>query len=62
MVEMSSPEDKVLQVLRETGKPMRPGEIAEKAGLDKKEVDKAIKKLKKEGKIISPKRCYYSTP
>lgn len=29
------------------------------AGLDKKEVDKAIKKLKTEEKIYSPKRCYY---
>ncbi len=38
----------------------RPGDIAEKTGLDKKVVSEAIKELKKEGKIISPKRCYYA--
>ncbi len=59
---MSSVEEKVLKALEEAGKPLRPGEIAELAGLEKKEVDKAIKKLKKEGKITSPKRCYYSLP
>jgi hypothetical protein len=32
----------------------------EKSGLDKKEVEKAIKELKKEDLIMSPKRCYYS--
>jgi DNA-binding MarR family transcriptional regulator len=50
----------VLKVLEESPEPMRPGDIAQKAGLDKKEVDKAIKDLKKEEKIISPKRCFYS--
>jgi hypothetical protein len=29
------------------------------AGLEKKEVDKLIKKLKDGGKLESPKRCYY---
>ncbi|NLA23501.1 MAG: MarR family transcriptional regulator [Bacteroidales bacterium] len=49
----------VLDTLKEGGM-MRPGEIAEKAGIEKAEVDKAIKDLKKENKISSPKRCYYS--
>jgi len=53
-------EEKVLKAMQEAGKPLRTGEIAEITGLDKKEVEKAIKKLKKEGKIESPKRCYYS--
>ncbi|SHH40150.1 thioredoxin-dependent thiol peroxidase [Thermosipho atlanticus] len=55
-------EDKVklvLDVLKNEGKEMRPGEIAKKAGLDSKEVSKIIKKLKEEGKVESPKRCYY---
>lgn len=38
---------------------LRPGDIAEKAGMDKKDVEKAIKKLKDEDKIFSPKRCFY---
>ncbi|WP_457638758.1 HTH domain-containing protein [Persephonella sp.] len=55
-----SVEEKVLQAMKEAGKPLKTGEIAEITGLDKKEVEKAIKKLKKEGKIESPKRCYYA--
>ncbi|ASA77093.1 MarR family transcriptional regulator [Thermococcus sp. 5-4] len=50
----------VFKVLKEAGKPLKSKEIAELAGIDKKEVDKAIKVLKTEGKIISPKRCYYA--
>ena len=38
---------------------LKAGEIAEAAGLDKKEVDKAMKVLKTEGKIESPKVCYW---
>lgn len=53
-------EQQVLEAMQKAGKPLRSGEIAEITGLDKKEVEKAIKKLKKEGKIESPKRCYYA--
>ncbi|MEJ5257503.1 MAG: HTH domain-containing protein [Fervidobacterium sp.] len=49
----------VFKVLLESDKPLRPGDIAEKASLSKEEVDKAIKELKNEGKIESPKRCFY---
>lgn len=52
----------VLKVLEDSSEPLKAGDIAEKAGIDKKEVDKAIKKLKKEEKIVSPKRCFYSAP
>lgn len=55
-----SVEQKVLEAMKKAGKPLKTGEIVELTGLDKKEVEKAIKKLKKEGKIESPKRCYYS--
>jgi DNA-binding MarR family transcriptional regulator len=50
----------VLQVLESSEEPLKAGEIAEKARLDKADVDKIIKQLKKEEKIDSPKRCYYS--
>ncbi|ABW18252.1 helix-turn-helix domain-containing protein [Alkaliphilus oremlandii] len=50
----------VVKTLKEAGEPLKAGEIAEKAGIDKKDVDKAIKDLKKDEKITSPKRCYYS--
>ncbi|MBU5592753.1 HTH domain-containing protein [Clostridium sp. MSJ-4] len=52
--------DQVLEVLKNSGEPLKAGEIAEKSGLDKKDVDKAIKDLKKEEKINSPKRCFYA--
>jgi DNA-binding IclR family transcriptional regulator len=51
--------EKVLQALKKSGKPMKSAEIAETTGMDKKEVDKAIKTLKAEEKIMSPKVCYY---
>ena len=38
---------------------MKAGEAAAAAGVDKAEADKAIKKLVKEGKVYSPRRCYY---
>ena len=53
---------KIISVMKKEKAPMRPGDIAEKAGLDSKEVTKLLADLKKEGKIISPKRCFYSLP
>ena len=50
---------KVFETLKEKGKPMRAGEIAEPTGIDKKDVEKAIKALVKEEKIHSPIRCFY---
>ena len=41
-------ENKVLEVLVNAGKPLRPGDIAKELG------------VKKEGKVMSPKRCYYA--
>jgi predicted Zn-ribbon and HTH transcriptional regulator len=52
--------EKVLKVLKDNTEPMKAGEIAEKAGLDKKDVDKAMKQLKADEKIISPKRCFWT--
>ena len=53
-------EEKVLDVLRAAGEPLNAGKIAELGGIDRKSVDKAMARLKKEEKIISPKRCYWS--
>lgn len=52
------PTEKILNTLKSNGA-LRPGDIAEKAGMDKKEVEKLIKKLKDEDRIFSPKRCFY---
>ncbi len=50
----------VIKTLKEAGQPLKSGEIADKSGIDKKEVDKAIKKLMGENVLISPKRCFYN--
>ena len=57
---MGEIEESVLKAMVEAGKPVRPGEIAKATGLESKEVSKAIKQLRKEGKVHSPKRCYYA--
>jgi len=51
----------VFKAIGDAGKPVKGGEIAEATGIDKKEIDKAIKKLVAEGKINSPIRCFYAT-
>jgi hypothetical protein len=51
--------DKVLKTLKDAGKAMKAGEIADAAGIEKKDVEKAIKKLVAENKLHSPVRCFY---
>ena len=53
-------EKKVLNALKKAKEPMKSGEIAKLIGEDSKEVSKIINELKKKGKVVSPKRCYYS--
>lgn len=52
--------NKVLQVMREASEPLNAGKIVELSGLDRKEVDKAMKELKAEGAIVSPIRCKWT--
>ncbi|MDO4971276.1 MAG: transcriptional regulator [Bacteroidales bacterium] len=47
----------VLDTMKQAGQPLNAGKIAELSGLDRKEVDKAMKELKAEGAIVSPVRC-----
>ncbi len=56
---MSENKQVVLDAMKTAGKPLKGGEIVELSRLDKKDVDKAMKELKKEELIISPKRCYW---
>lgn len=51
--------EKVLETMKQAGTPLNAGKIAELSGLDRKEVDKAMKQLKEEGAIVSPKRCQW---
>ncbi|MFX1497788.1 MAG: transcriptional regulator [Promethearchaeota archaeon] len=52
--------ENVIEAFKSSQKPLRPGDIASELGIDSKEVSKIIKELKDEGKLHSPKRCYYA--
>ncbi|NLM12280.1 MAG: MarR family transcriptional regulator [Epulopiscium sp.] len=49
----------ILDFFSNADKPVSAGQVAEATGIDRKEVDKIMKKLKAEEKIVSPKRCYW---
>ncbi len=49
----------ILSALKKSGQPMKSGDLEKATGLKKTEVAKSIEELKKEGKIHSPKRCFY---
>jgi predicted transcriptional regulator len=53
-------EKKVLSAMKKAGKPVKPGEIAKMMGVESKAVSAVIQELKKQGRVISPKRCYYA--
>ncbi len=55
-----STEEVIIATLKESEKPMSAGQIADKTGLDRKLVDKAMSKLKTEEKIVSPVRCFWT--
>jgi DNA-binding transcriptional regulator GbsR (MarR family) len=50
----------VYKTLESSSKPLKAGEIAEAANLDRKDVDKAMKVLKSEERIVSPKVCFWT--
>lgn len=50
----------ILKLLQEANEPMEISKLAEASGMDPHEVDKAIKKLKEEGKVTSPHRSFWT--
>ena len=52
--------DRVLDAMKKAGEPLNAGKIVELTSLERKEVDKAMKVLKEEGAIVSPKRCFWA--
>ena len=52
-------EEKILAAMKKAGKAISAAQIAEITGIDRKEVDKAMKTLKTGGAIESPKFCYW---
>ncbi|WP_028322059.1 transcriptional regulator [Desulfatiglans anilini] len=57
---MNEQEKIVFDAMVKAGAPVRPGDIAKSIGIDGKEVSKIINSLKKQGKVFSPKRCFYA--
>ena len=57
LVELMDIKETILNVMREAGKPVSAGEVEKLSGLDRKDIDKAFKELKKEEAIVSPVRC-----
>lgn len=51
--------EQVLAAMKSAGVPLNAGKIVELTGLDRKEVDKAMKQLKTEEAIVSPKNCFW---
>lgn len=51
--------EKVLEAIKNAGEPVNAGKVVEITGLDRKEVDKAMNKLKADGLIVSPVRCFW---
>ena len=49
----------VLDAMKKAGVPLNAGKIVELTGLDRKEVDKAMKQLKANEAIVSPKMCFW---
>jgi Mn-dependent DtxR family transcriptional regulator len=53
-------EKKIVSAMKKVGKPVKSGDIAKMLGVENKEVAQVFQELKKQGKIVSPKRCYYA--
>jgi predicted transcriptional regulator len=51
--------EKVYLAMKNSGKALRTGEVAEIAGVEKKEAEKAIKQLNSAGRVFSPVRCFW---
>ncbi|WP_315080532.1 transcriptional regulator [uncultured Clostridium sp.] len=47
----------ILNTMNEANEPLSAGEVEKLSGLDRKDIDKAFKELKKEELIVSPVRC-----
>lgn len=51
---------KIIEVLSQHELGLKAGQVADLTGIDKKEVEKVFNDLKKEDKLISPKRCFWT--
>ena len=52
--------EKVIKAFKDSEEPLNATKVSQISGVDKKEVDKIMKDLKKDETIYSPKRCYWA--
>lgn len=52
--------EKVIKAFVDSDEPLNAGKVAELSGVERKEVDKIMKELKKDDTIVSPKRCKWT--
>ena len=52
--------EKVIKAFKDSEEPLNATKVSEISGVEKKEVDKIMKELKKDETIHSPKRCYWT--
>ncbi|MDI3549369.1 MAG: hypothetical protein PWQ15_471 [Methanobacterium sp.] len=60
MVICMDDKEKVIKAFKDSEEPLNATKVSQISGVDKKEVDKIMKQLKKDEVIISPKRCYWT--
>lgn len=58
--DMMDDREKVIEAFRNSEDPLNAKKVSELSGVEKKEVDKIMKELKKDETIVSPKRCYWT--
>jgi biotin operon repressor len=51
--------EKIIAAFKASSTALSAGQVAEATGVDRKEVDKVMGTLKKEGKLESPKNCFW---
>lgn len=52
--------EKVIKAFKDSEEPLNATKVSQISGVEKKEVDKIMKVLKKDETIYSPKRCYWA--
>ena len=57
---MMDNKEKIIEAFRNSEDPLNAKKVSELSGVEKKEVDKIMKELKKDETIVSPKRCYWT--
>jgi predicted Zn-ribbon and HTH transcriptional regulator len=52
--------EKVIKAFKDSEEPLNATKVSQISGVEKKEVDKIMKELKKSEIIYSPRRCYWT--